>query len=188
MRRRLGRVGVLLWVIGIALTLVVVASRFGDPYPFHGGPAPAAQNSPAAVGQAVPAVVAFIQVRPGDRIELVGAEALGLADGAAVEFLFAPPVFGADGSPTIGDRLEPLAGAVAEPVSASPGPVNSVGIVARVTAAKPGRYVLTGVRLRYRLNGSAEQTKEGIDVIFTVCADDPAPADCPLEESGETAR
>lgn len=187
MRRRLGRVGVLLWVIGIALTLVVLAGRLGDPYPFHGGPAPAGQNTPAAVGQPIPAVIAFIQVRPGDRIELLSAEGLGLADGATVEFFFAPPVFGADGSSTIGDKLEPLAGAIVEPVSASPGPINTVGIVARLTAARPGRYVLTGVRLRYRLNGEGEQTREGIDVIFTVCADDPTPADCPLEGSGETA-
>ena len=186
MRRRLGRVGVLLWVIGIALTVVVLAGRFGDSYPFHGGPAPAGQNSAAAVGQPVPAVVAFIEVRPGDRIELLGAEGLGLADGATAEFFFAPPVFGPDGTSTIGDRLEPLAGAIAQAVSDSPGSINSVGIVARLTASKPGRYVLTGVRLRYRLNGGDEQTREGIDVVFTVCADDPAPADCPLEAFGES--
>jgi hypothetical protein len=51
--------------------------------------------------------------------------------------------------------------------------------VARVTASKPGRYVLTGMRLRYRLNGGREETKEGIDVVFTVCADDPKPGGLP---------
>ncbi len=187
MRRRLGRVGVLLFVIGIGLTLVVLAGRLGDPYPFHGGPAAAGQYNVAAVGQPVPAVVAFFEVRPGDRIELLGAEALGVEHGATVEFFFSPPVLLADGSQSIGDKLEPLAGAIAQPASASPGPANNVGIVARLTASKPGRYVLMGVRLRYRINGGSEQTREGIDVIFTLCADDPAPADCPFDESGETA-
>jgi hypothetical protein len=39
--------------------------------------------------------------------------------------------------------------------------------------------VLTGVRLRYSLNGGPERVGEGIDVVFTICADDPKPADCP---------
>ena len=186
MRQRTRRLGVLLFVIGGILTMVVLAGRLGDPYPFHGGPPPAGQSTAAALDQPVPAVVAFLELRPGDRIELLGADAIGVADGATVEFFFAPPVFGADGGMTIGDKLEPLAGAVAQAVSASPGPNNNVGIVARMTASKPGRYDLTGVRLRYRLNGGAEQTKEGIDVIFTICADDPAPADCPVEEPDES--
>jgi len=179
--RRIG-LGGLLAIVGAALVAILLASRLGDAYPLHGGPPAAGQNSPATVGQPVRGVVIFIEVRPGDRIELLGADALGVADGGTVDFLFAPPVLGSDGSQTIGDRLEPLVGAVAESVSASPGPENSVGIVARMTASKPGRYVLSGVRLHYRLNGGAEETREGIDVVFTICADDPAPADCPLDE------
>jgi hypothetical protein len=41
---------------------------------------------------------------------------------------------------------------------------------------------VTNVRLRYRLDGGAERAREGIEVVWTVCADDPKPADCP--ESG----
>lgn len=185
MRQRTRRLGVLLFLMGGILTAVVLAGRLDDPYPFHGGPAAAGQSSAAAVGQPVPAVIAFIEVRPGDRIELLGAEAVGVADGATVEFFFAPPVFGPDGGVMIGEKLEPLVGAIAQPGSASPGPDTNVGIVARMTASKPGRYELTGVRLRYRLNGGGEQTREGIDVIFTICADDPAPADCPLDPAEE---
>jgi hypothetical protein len=180
---RLIRLGTLLGVIGAVLLVALLASRLADPYPLVGGPPAAALNNAAAIGQPVPTVVIFIEVRPGDRIELLGAEALGVADGAGVEFFFAPPVLGSDGSQTIGDRLEPLSGAVARPLSESPGPHNSVVIVARMTASKPGRYTLSGVRLRYRLNDGGEQTREGIDVVFTICADDPAPATCPVDEA-----
>ena len=41
--------------------------------------------------------------------------------------------------------------------------------------------MIENVRLRYRLNGGPERVGEGIDVVWTVCADDPAPADCPDE-------
>jgi hypothetical protein len=180
--RRVERLGALLAVLGAVLLIVLLATQLGDSYPLHGGPPAAGQNSPATVGQPVTGVVLFIEVRPGDRIELLGADALGVADGSTVDFLFAPPVPGSDGSQSIGDQLEPLVGAVAESVSASPGPENTVGIVARMTASKPGRYVLSGLRLHYRLNGGAEETREGIDVVFTVCADDPAPVDCPLDD------
>lgn len=184
-RRRLGLGGLLL-VVGTILTVVVLAGRLGDPYPLHGGPPAAGQNSSASLGQPVPGVILFLEVRPGDRIEFLGADALGLADGAEVEFFFAPPVVGSDGSRTIGDKLEPLAGAIAKPVSPSPGPENTVGIVARVSASKPGRYALTGVRLHYRLNGGAEETREGIDVVFTICADDPAPTGCPPDAAAHS--
>ena len=60
----------------------------------------------------------------------------------------------------------------------SPGPENTVGIVAELTADRPGSYTLTSIRLRYRLNGGPEQVREGIDVVWTVCADEPAPASC----------
>ena len=40
---------------------------------------------------------------------------------------------------------------------------------------------MTGVRLRYRLNGGPEEVREGIDTIVTICAGDPVPAaeSCP---------
>jgi hypothetical protein len=128
-------------------------------------------------------VVLFIQVRPGDRIELVRVEPLGVAAGATVEFFYAPPVLTPGGGSTIGDRLLPIEGAAAEASSASPGPQNTFGIVARLTAQAPGRYVLSSVRLHYRLNTGHEDTREGIDVVFTVCANNPTPTDCPLLET-----
>ena len=53
-----------------------------------------------------------------------------------------------------------------------------------LVADRPGRYELTNVRLRYRVNGGPERVGDGIDVVWTVCADDPKPAvdDCQEEE------
>ena len=65
--------------------------------------------------------------------------------------------------------------------TASPGSDNTVGIAAELTPHRPGRFELTNVRLRYRLNGGGEQVGEGIDVVSGVCADDPRPADCPKQ-------
>jgi hypothetical protein len=42
-----------------------------------------------------------------------------------------------------------------------------------------GAFLVEDLRLRYRLNGGPERTGQAIDVLWTVCADDPAPADCP---------
>jgi hypothetical protein len=61
--------------------------------------------------------------------------------------------------------------------SADP-PANQLAIVAEVTASEPGRYVLSGIRVTYRINGAPERDGEGIDVVLTVCADDPAPSSC----------
>jgi hypothetical protein len=94
-----------------------------------------------------------------------------------VEFYSSPAIV--DGEDlVIGEQLDELSGTVIEaPPGASADPANTVGIVAEVTASEPGRYVITGVRLTYRLSG-AEQDGEGVDVVLTVCADDPAPTDC----------
>ena len=167
----------------LAAVTIAIAGCAVDPYPLPVGPPHAAQYNPAAVAEAIPAVVLFIQPRPGDSIEFLGAEPLGALDGAAVEFFFSPPILLPDGSLSVGDRLLPLVGAVASaPGAAQPGaspdPGHTVGIVARMTASRPGRYLLSNVRLRYRLNGGLEQTREGIDVLFTVCAEDPRPTDC----------
>jgi hypothetical protein len=64
------------------------------------------------------------------------------------------------------------------PAGASPAPQYGVGIVAEMTPTKAGAYELTGVRLRFRINGGGEQVREGTSVIWTVCADDPAPTNC----------
>ena len=121
----------------------------------------------------------YLNVHSGDRIDLVGADAVGTLDGAAVRFLLSRPVIEANGDHVIGEDLEDLSGAVITAVTASPGPDNTVGIAAEFTAQRPGRFEVTNVRLRYRLNGGSEQVGEGIDTVWTVCADDPAPTDCP---------
>lgn len=169
MRRGLG-------ALALALAL---AGCVGDPYPLPSGPPHAGQRNPAAVGQAMRAVLIYLQVRPGDRIELVGADPIGSLDGAAVRFLLSRQVIEADGTHVIGTEFEPLAGAIVTAATASPGPDNTVGIAAELTAERPGQFEITNVRLRYRLNGGDERVGEGIEVIWTVCADNPAPSDCP---------
>ena len=165
-----------------AITLVfVLTACTGDPYPLPSGPPHAWQNAPAAIGEARQGVVLFLDPRPGDRVRLISAEPVGVADGASVKFWFSPPIVDADGSYLVGEVLEELPGAEYQATFATAVPGDTVGIVAEMTASKPGRYVLTGVRLRYSLNGGREQVREGIDVVFTICADDPKPADCPEE-------
>lgn len=165
-------------LVAIAVALLLAACA-RDPYPLPSGPPNAGQLNPAAVGQPTHAVLIYLDVRPGDRIELVGADAVGTLDVATVKFLLSRPVIEANGDSVIGKDFEDLSGAVVTAATASPGPDNTVGIAAELTAQQPGRFEITNVRLRYRLNGGGEQVGEGIDVVWTVCADDPAPADCP---------
>ncbi len=150
-----------------------------DAYPLPSDPPNAAQLNPAAVGETTNAVLIYLEVRPGDRIELVDAEAVGSLDGATVRFLLSRPVIEPGGVSVIGKEFEDLDGAVVTAATASPGPDNTVGIAAELTPGRPGRFEITSVRLRYRLNGGNERVGEGIDVVWTVCADDPRPADCP---------
>lgn len=159
--------------------MLLLAACAGEAYPLPSGPPHAGQRNPAAVGQPTRAVLIFLSLRPGDRIELVGADAVGTLDGATVKFLLSRPVNEANGGRVIGQDFEDLNGAVVIAASASPGPDNTVGIAAALTAQEPGRFEIENVRLRYRLNGGREQVGYGIDVVWTVCADDPAPADCP---------
>jgi hypothetical protein len=172
----------LVWVIAglvAAAIITIIVARPSDPYPMPAGTVNASQANPAAVGTPVQAVIVFVEPRPGDRIELLGAEPVGLAAGARITFHLSRPVLEADGTSVLGEDLEPLAGAVIEvPATASPGPENTVGIVGELIADQPGIYDVTAVRLRFRLNGGAEQVREGSSVSWTVCADDPAPTDC----------
>ena len=165
-------------LLGLALA-VLVAACSTDSYPLPPGPPHAGQRIPVAVGSPVQAVLIFIEVRPGDRIELLGADPIGSLDGASVTFLLSRPVIEPNGDSVIGKDFENLDGSVVTAVSESPGPDNLVGIAAELTANRPGRYEITDVRLRYRINGGRERVGQGIDVPWTVCADDPAPASCP---------
>jgi hypothetical protein len=170
-------------VVAVAVVLGVVACS-GDRYPLPSGPPNAGQRNVATVGEATEAVLIYVDVRPGDRIELLGADAVGTFEGANVEFFLSRPVIEADGVHLIGANREDLAGAVVTGEADVPGsasPDNNVGIMAALTAQRPGRFEITNVQMRYRLNGGGEQVGEGIDVVWTVCADDPAPADCPEE-------
>jgi hypothetical protein len=159
------------------LVVFVVAGCSADSYPLL--PQGSSEWHPAAIGSPVRGVVLYLQPRPGDRIELISAEPVGILTGAESHFYFSPPVLDPDGSRTIGEKLLPLAGArVSVDSGASPGSSNDVGIVVEITAMKAGTYTLTGVRLHFRLNGGSEQVKEGITSVFTLCADDPAPENC----------
>ena len=160
------------------LLVAVAAGCTTDPYPLHAGPPHAGQRNPARIGSPTQAVVLFIEIRPGDRLEFVRAEPIGVGEGARVMFHFSPPILQSNGDRLTGSSLEPLEGTIADAATSSAGPDNTVGIVAELTADRPGRYTLPAVRLHYRLNGGPEQVREGIDVVWTVCADDPAPADC----------
>ncbi len=162
--------------IAIAAIVVLAGCGLQDPYPIPEGQASAA-FVPAAVGEPVTEVVMFIEPRPGPRVVLLSAEAIGQLDGASVEFYSSPA--SVDGEElVIGEELDELEGTIieAEP-RASDDLEDTVGIVAEVTALEPGRYVITAVRLRYRLSGT-EREGEGTDIVLTVCAGDPAPTDC----------
>src|SRR5258706_3281265 len=148
-------------LVGVAAALTACTS---DPYPLPAGPPHAGQGNPALVGTPTQAAVLYLEIRPGDRFEFLGAEPVGVPDGASVRFMLSRPIDKPDGSHLIGEQLEALEGARAEPVSASPGPQNMVAIVAELTAARAGRYVLSAIRLRYRLNGGSERSGTGIDV------------------------
>ena len=161
-----------------AMALAVIACA-GDPYPLPPGSSHSSQRNPATVGEPTNAVLIYLTVRPDDEITLLDAEAIGAIDGADVEFHLSRPVAKSDGSSVVGEQFEDLAGAVVSGSAGSEGAGAAVGIVAQLTAQRPGRFDVSNVRLRYRLNGGREQVGEGIDVVWTVCADDPAPTDCP---------
>ena len=183
---RARRIGIVAGAVVVAAVVaMVVLVRPGDPYPLPEGPG-ASQSGPVALGSPTQAVVVFMEPRPGDRIELLGADAIGLPPAVQPTLYLSRPVLQANGDLTIGEEREPIAGAVIEkPAGASPGYEHTFGIVAEMTPAAAGTYELTGIRLRFRINGGFEQVREGISVIWTVCADDPAPTTC--QPPGSTA-
>ena len=161
----------------LIVALAILAGCTVDTYPIHAG-AGSSQSSIADVGTPVQGVVLFLQLRPGDRITFVSAESVGVADGASTKLYVSPAVLEASGDWLTGSVLEELAGAEFTAKSSTAGPENQVGIVAEMTASRPGRYQLTAVRLTYRLNSGQERVAEGADVIFTLCAGRPLPAGC----------
>jgi hypothetical protein len=162
-------------IVAVAAVAAVALTSARDPYPMQG--AGASQWNPVVLGAPTQAVVLYLELRPGDRIELLGGEAIGLPPAVRPTLYLSRPVLKPDGVRLIGEALEPLAGAVIEAsANASPGPENTVGIVAEMTPTSAGTYELTSVRLRFRVNGGGERVREGISVNWTVCADDPAPS------------
>jgi hypothetical protein len=170
-------------VASIAVFLVGCSAQAIDPYPLPAMPPHAGTALPVEVGHAAPTTVLFLTPRPGDEIELLGAEPIGVADGATVRFYVSPPVTKADGSHVIGEELDELAGASFTNATGTDSADNTFGIVAEITPMRPGRYELNNVRLRYRLNGGPEEVREGIDVVFAVCAgiDKSTPCEASLE-------
>jgi hypothetical protein len=162
----------------LAMLLVACAMQPADPYPLPTMPPHVFARVPAVTGEAAPTTVLFLTPRPGDEIELLAAEPIGVAEGATVRFYFSPPVLKPDGTHLIGEALQDLAGATFSTTTGTDSPDNTVGIVAEITAQRPGRYELDNVRLHYRINGGSERVGDGISVVFVVCADDPKPARC----------
>lgn len=163
--------------MAVAAIAIVAGCGLQDPYPIPEGQATSA-FVPAGVGEAVSEVVMFIEARPGPRVVLLSAEPIGQLDGASVAFYSSPAVIGEDGDLIVGEQLDDLEGTIIDAQPRASGDLaNTVGIVAEVTASEPGRYVITALRLRYRISG-AEREGEGTDIVLTVCVDDPAPTDC----------
>lgn len=176
------------FVLAVTVSFGAVSCAQTGSYPMSADPPTSTQVNSVAVGQPVTAIVLYLTAQPGDTIELLDAEALGSTDGAVIKYLVSRPVLSASGDHVIGEVFEPLQGAViaterdAGTPSLAVGDViegESVGIAIELMAVLPGRYRIDSIRLRYRLNGGSEQVGDGGDVIWTVCADDPAPAECP---------
>jgi hypothetical protein len=162
------------------MAAVLAGCGLQDPYPMPAEPPGDATFHSVAVGETVTEAVLFIETRTRTLVEIVSAEAVGTLEGATVELSASTLTENDQGEIVIGGEPVALAGLRIESLAdprADP-PANTVAIVAEITASEPGRYVLSTVRLTYRINGAPERTGEGIDVVVTVCADDPAPPDC----------
>lgn len=170
-------------IVAVAAIAVAILISTRDPYPLPGETG-AAQWNPVGLGASTQAVVLFLEPRPGDQIDLLDAETIGLPPAVRPTLYLSRPVIQADGSWLIGEALDSLAGAViGPPAGASPGPEHTVGIVAKITPEHAGTYQLTGIRLRFRVNGGFEQVREGISVLWTICAADPAASCEPPHET-----
>ena len=170
--------------VALAILALVVAgcSVDGDPYPLPIGPAHVWITASANLGEPVQNVVLTFNARPGDSIELLSAEPIGLATGATAKFYFSPPIQSGQNT-VVGEKLDPLAHAVFSNPGTSMDPADNVGIVAEITAQQAGRYQLDAVRVTYRLNGGTDEIGEGIDTVFILCADDPKPTECVQENN-----
>ena len=169
-------------VVGLLL-VAAIGGCAADSYPLL-TPAGASQWAPTRVGEPVRGVVLYLQPRPGDRLELLTAAPVGQLDNAEWIFYFSPPVFDpADGTTTVGEVLQPLAGSVIEPrPTTTDGPENTFGIVFELRPRVADTFSLTDVVLTFRLNDGPVVKKQGISQTLTVCADDPLPACEPNDE------
>ena len=151
-----------------------------DPYPLPAEPPGDATFHPVAVGETVTEAVLFIEARTATRLEIVSGEAIGTLDGATVELFASALSEDEQGDIVVGDERVELAGLRLDDLvdARADAPANTVAIVAEITPSEPGRYVVSTVRLTYRINGAPERDGEGMDVVVTVCADDPAPSEC----------
>jgi len=169
----------------LAVAAFLAGCGLQDPYPLPAEPPGDATFDAVAVGETVTEAVLFIEARTGTRLEIVSAEAIGTLGGATVEFSASTLTEDDQGEVVIGDEHADVAGLRIDELvdpRADP-PANTVAIVAEITPSEPGRYVLSTVQLTYRINGAPERHGEGMDVVVTVCADDPAPSHCDDEPS-----
>ena len=143
-------------------------------------PPGAATFHPVAVGDTVTEAVLFIEARTGSNVDIVSAEAIGTLEGSTVVLTASTISEDEQGEVVVGDERVELAGLrIGDLVDArADPPANTVAIVAEITPSEPGRYVLSEIRLNYSINGAPERDGEGMDVVVTVCADDPAPSSC----------
>ena len=166
--------------IAVVAAALLAGCGLQDPYPLPAEPPGDATFHPVSVGETVTEAVLFVEARTATRLEIVSGEAIGTLDGATVELFASALSEDEQGDIVVGDervelaglRLDDLVDARADP------PANTVAIVAEITPSEPGRYVVSTVRLTYRINGAPERDGEGMDVVVTVCADDPAPSEC----------
>ena len=157
---------------------LVVAGCVSDPYPLLG--AGASMANPTAVGEPVRGVILYLDLREGDRMQLIGAEPIGSVEGATIRFWLSRPIKKDGVGLLIGEALEPLEGAIA--VGTDDGPSDTVGIVGELTPQREGTFTVDLVRLRFVMGGAGEQAREGITTTWLVCAATPAPPDCDDED------
>ena len=167
------------WSIGILVLGTTVVGCSSSAYPLLTS-AGASMSVATAVDAPVRNLVLYLQPNPGDRVELVSAEAIGSLDGADVRLWFSPAIHDGNGNTVVGQQLDPLAGAsFVGTAGDSSGPGNTVGLVAEITPHRPGLFTITNVRVHLRINGGAELERTGLSVMTYVCAATPAPTDCP---------